>query len=286
MKLAVNFSESLLLLLKENSQLPVDYIKLPTIPFPGCWIQFDQGRNYRKLLPHLAQPGILDLCHPKIEQNFNEPLVTQIISQTAPPYLSTHLEATLEYFPEIKDYLHHKHPIVEKEVKDRLIRNIIMVQEKIRIPLLLENSPYYSWHWYYRMSCEPEFIAGICESGDCGLLLDIAHARISASYFKIDVVDYLRNLPLSRVKEIHMSGVLEAPIGIWDSHTVLHECDYRLLEFILNQTKPEIVTIEYGGYADREWNPLDGSYIECPRNNPDELREMIFKVFAIINKFS
>ncbi len=283
MKLAVNFSESLLLLLQENPQLPVEYIKLPTIPFPGGWTQFIQGRQYRKLLPHLAQSGIIDLCHPQIKQSFNDSLVTKIISQTAPPHLSTHLEASLGHFPEIKDYLHYNHPVVVKELRNRLIPNILMTQKKIGIPLLLENNPYYSWSWHYRVSCEPEFITGICESGDCGLLLDIAHARISAAYFQIDIEDYLLRLPLSRVREIHMSGVLEAPVGIWDSHTILHECDYRLLEYILNRTKPEIVTIEYGGYDNREWNPLDGCYVECFRNNPTELREMIYKVGALIN---
>jgi uncharacterized protein (UPF0276 family) len=286
MKLAVNFSDSLLLLLKESPGLRIDYIKLPTIPFPGCWSQFNQGRNYRKLLPHLAQPGILDLCHPRNRQNFNEPIITQIINQTAPPYLSTHLEATVEYFPEVKPDLHLKNRAVATVLKNRILHNIHRVKARINIPLILENNPYYSWYWYFRMNSEPEFITELCESGDCGLLLDIAHAQISAWYLKMDVLDYLCALPLSLVKEVHISGLLEAPVGIWDSHTVLHEQDYQLLEYILKKTQPEIVTIEYGGYPDREWNPLKRYYEECLRNNPDELREMIAKVLALIDQLS
>ncbi len=286
MKLAVNFSESLLLLLKEKPGLPLDYIKLPTVPFPECWTQFDQGRKYRKLLPHITQPGILDVCHPQIELDFNGSLISKVIRQTAPPHLSTHLEATLNYFPELKSYLHHKHPMAGKELKKRILHNIMAVKEKINIPLILENSPYYSWYWCYRMGSEPEFITEICESGDCGLLLDIAHARISAGYLKIDVRDYIYHLPLSRVKEIHMAGILESPLGFWDSHTLFREIDYQLLQFVLNHTQPEIVTIEYGGYPDREWNPLNNGYVECLRNNPEELREMIDRVNTILKQFS
>jgi len=77
MKLAVNCSDILLELLTQDPELPVDYIKVPTIPFPECWVQFDQGEIRRKLLPHLAQPGIISLGRTNSDEQFNRVMITK-----------------------------------------------------------------------------------------------------------------------------------------------------------------------------------------------------------------
>lgn len=74
MKLAVNFSQALLSLFAEDPDLPVDLVKVPTIPFPECFSQFDHGRVFRKLLPHPAQPGVISLGHPSPKEQFNSVL--------------------------------------------------------------------------------------------------------------------------------------------------------------------------------------------------------------------
>lgn len=282
MKLAVNYSETLISFISVNPNLPIDYIKAPTIPFPECWDQFIRGKLYCNILPHLAQPEILCLSHPELGKNFNEPVIKKVLKQTGPPYLSTHIEAPADYFPEFQQELHQRHSGINRVLKKRFLDCIRLVQREIKIPLVLENAPYYAWYCNFRESCEPEFITELCEAGDCGFILDIAHARISAQNLKIDVYKYLDALPLSKVIEIHLSGILDnAPIGFWDSHTKLEENDYGLLKYVLNKTNPEIVTIEYGGYPDREPNLIYGGYIECLRNNPDELQAMITKVSTL-----
>jgi uncharacterized protein (UPF0276 family) len=283
MKLAVNYSDMLISLISVNPNLPIDYIKAPTIPFPKCWDQFYRGKVYCNILPHLAQPGILFLSHPELDKNFNEYIIKKVLKLTKPPYLSTHIEAPLSHFPEFQKELHNRHPIINRVLKKRFLDCIWLVQRKIKIPLVLENSPYYSWYHYFKESCEPEFINELCEKGDCGFILDIAHARISAQNFKINVYEYIDALPLSKVIEIHLSGIREdTPIGFWDSHTMLDENDYTLLQYTLNKTKPEVVTIEYGGYPDYEPNPINGGYVDCLRNNLNELQEMITRVSTLI----
>lgn len=282
MKLAVNYSDTLISLISANPDLPVDYIKAPTIPFPECWEQFIRGKLYCNLLPHLAQPEILFLSHPELEKNFNKEVIRKVLKQTEPPYLSTHIEAPLDYFPEFQRELHQRHPIINRVLKKRFLDSIRLVQWEIEIPLVLENAPYYAWYCYFRESCEPEFISELCAASDCGFILDIAHARISSQNLKIDVYEYIDALPLSKVIEIHLSGILDsAPIGFWDSHTKLDEEDYLLLKYVLGKTNPEIVTIEYGGYANHEPNLIYGGYVECLRNNSDELQEMIKQVSII-----
>ncbi len=281
MKLAVNFSQALLSLFAEDPDLPVDFVKVPTIPFPECFSQFEQGRVYRELLPHPAQPGVISLGAPSPKEQFNPELVTKIIDQTNPPYLSTHLEAELDFFPEFKNEQHHFHPELKKALLERFLTGIDRVKNATGLPLVLENFPFYSWGHHYKLGSDPSFITQVCEAGDCSFLLDIAHARCSAWNFGVSVEKYLESLPLSRMAEIHLAGVSLRVEGVRDTHTKLDEEDYQLLEFILDQTTPGIVTIEYGGLPDRiinfdqEWEPIR-------RNEPQELKEMIYRVLSVL----
>lgn len=281
MKLAVNYSAVLLQLLQTNPELPVDYIKVPTIPFPDCWEQFHEGIIRRSLLPHLAQKGILALGHPRPEQRFDSTVLRKVLDFTRPPYLSTHLEACLEYFPEFKTNQEHDDPALRGAMAERFIQTVSDVKKAIGIPLVLENFPYYTWWWHYKLGSDPGFISEICESSACGFLLDISHAKCSAWYFNIDIHDYLAALPLNRLREIHLAGSLKRSEGLRDAHTALNEADYQLLEWLLRQCDPEIITLEYGGMPDRIQN-LDGRFEPLSRNNPLELETMINRIASII----
>lgn len=281
MKLAVNFSKALLSLFDEDPDLPVDFVKVPTIPFPDCFSQFEKGRIFRKLLPHPAQPGVVALGHPSPQERFNREMVAKIIDLSKPPYLSTHLEAKLDFFPSFEKEQHRFHPDLKKEIFDRLIDGIVLVKRETGLPLLLENVPYYSWWRHYKLGSDPLFITEVCEAGDCGFLLDIAHAKCSAWNFGISVEQYLESLPLSRMVEIHLAGTNHRVEGIRDTHTKLNADDYHIFEFILKKTNPEIVTIEYGGLPDRIMN-IKGEWEPIHRNDPLELKEMIDRVLAVL----
>ncbi len=281
MKLAVNFSNALLDLLNENPDLPIDYIKVPTEPLPDSFSQFEKGRAFRKLLPHPAQPGVIALGHSSPLERFNREMVAKIIDLTKPDYLSTHLEAKLVFFPSFKKEQHQFHPGLKKEMLNRFLEGIDLVKRATGLPLLLENFPYYSWWIHFKLGSDPAFITEVCEAGDCGFLLDIAHARCSAWYFGIPLEQYIEMLPLHRLVEIHLAGTCHRVEGIRDSHTKLTDDDYQLFKFVLKKTDPKIVTIEYGGLPDRIMNQA-GSYEPIRRNDPRELHEMIYKVISLL----
>jgi len=280
MKLAVNFSEALLSLFDEDPDLPVDFVKVPTIPFPDCFSQFERGRVFRKLLPHPAQPGVISLGNPLPQEQFNRELVAKIIDLTKPAYLSTHLEAKLDFFPLFQKEQHHYHPELKKEMLDHFLNGIDLVKKETGVPLLVENFPYYTWWRHYKLGSDPAFISEVCEAGDCGFLLDIAHARCSAWNFGISVEDYIKMLPLQRTVEIHLAGTNRRKEGVRDTHTKLIDDDYQLLEFIFGKVNPETVTIEYGGLPDRIMN-LEQKFEPIHRNDPLELKEMITRVLAV-----
>ena len=180
-------------------------------------------------------------------------------------------------FPEYKDLQHQINPVVEEALTAHFLRTIEQVKQEIGLPLVLENFPYYSFWVHYKLCADPQFITRICLEGDCGFLLDLAHARCSAWSFQTDLRTYLNELPLDRVKEVHLAGVWTRAEGVIDTHTKLEEDDYVVLRYVLTKTDPEIITIEYGGMPDQIRN-LHGEYEPVRRNDPWELREMIDRV--------
>jgi uncharacterized protein (UPF0276 family) len=282
MKIAVNYSKALVSLLARVPGLPIDYVKGPTSPFPGCWYQFEDPEINFPRLPHLAQLGVIFLGHPDPAQRFNLETVMRVLQCTKPPYLSTHLEAKVDFFPDIQTYQHENHLVVRKTLRSHFLTAICEVKDKVNLPLVLENFPYYSWWKHFRWGSEPEFIKDICHQSDSGFLLDIAHARCSAWHMHRDLLDYIQALPLDRLREIHLGGVLERPLeGLRDTHTPLIEDDYRLLDFLLSKIRPDMITIEYGGLPDKLMN-LKQEYEPLARNSPAELETMIYRVHSIM----
>ncbi len=286
MKLAVNYSQALMDLFVRDPGMPVDYVKVPTIPFPECWPQFDKGEKRRRLLPHLAQPGIISLGRSDPGEQYNRTLVDQVLKRTNPPYLSTHVEARISFFPEFTKYHHHHEPVIHQVLIEHFQRAIAIVKENIQIPLVLENFPYYTWWQHYVTGSVPCFLVELCETANCDFLLDIAHARCSAWHLGVDIILYLKTLPLHRVREIHLAGTLERPgEGLRDTHAMIDQIDYELLEYLLRKTDPEIVTIEYGGLPDQIKN-LHDEYEPISRNNAAELLEIIARVSGMIGNGS
>jgi len=94
--------------------------------------------------------------------------------------------------------------------------------------------------------CDPEFIAEVLAATDAELLLDLAHAQVSASRLGYEIRAYLAKLPLERVKQLHVSAPRPDGNALVDAHEPLREEDYELLEDVLGRTKPWAVTLEYG----------------------------------------
>lgn len=279
MKLAVNFSDVLLALLKENPDLPIDYIKVPTAPLPDSFEQYLVGKIFRPLLSHVNQPDVLDLLHIDSKRRINIPLIARILDLSAPLHLSTHVNARVEYFPEFAPSQHSYDSKLADLIKTRFLETVQIYQANFQTPLIIENFPYYSFAYEYRIGSDPEFISELCTATNCGFLLDISHARVTADFFKMDVLRYLDLLPLHVTKEIHVSGTLrfEGEGFLWDAHTELEQFDYDLLAYVLKKANPDVITIEYGGFPNYQKN-LEGGYLVLNRNDAGQLINMINRI--------
>jgi uncharacterized protein (UPF0276 family) len=94
---------------------------------------------------------------------------------------------------------------------------------------------------------DPIFISQVVHEADCGFLLDLAHARISATMLGESVQDYVQALLLNRLVEIHVSGPRHVRDNgrLIDAHKSLQEEDYSLLERVLELARPKAVSLEY-----------------------------------------
>jgi uncharacterized protein (UPF0276 family) len=125
-----------------------------------------------------------------------------------------------------------------------ICRNTRALGQALPVPLILENLDYCPGGAYEHI-CEPDFIRGVLAETGAGLLLDLAHARVSAARLGLPIARYLGRLPLERVAQLHISGPRLYNGVLADAHEPLQEEDYALLEDVLTATRPHALTLEY-----------------------------------------
>jgi uncharacterized protein (UPF0276 family) len=141
-------------------------------------------------------------------------------------------------------------PPMNEETLQRTVRNLDCYQERLPVPLLVENSPLYFKIPTSTMT-QTEFLRALCERTRVVLLLDLAHLYITSRTMGFDPLEELERFPLEKVVEVHLSGVDEQGDGLWDDHArrapgIL----YRMLEQVVKAVIPRAVTLEYNWSTD------------------------------------
>ncbi|HTE85865.1 MAG TPA: DUF692 family protein, partial [Dehalococcoidia bacterium] len=85
-------------------------------------------------------------------------------------------------------------------------QNMRVMQERVRLPLLVENLFYKFVIPMPGSLPEPLFIREVLEETNCGLLLDVENLYINSINFDFDPYDWLEQAPLERAIEIHVAG--------------------------------------------------------------------------------
>lgn len=130
-----------------------------------------------------------------------------------------------------------------------------------------------------RPCIEPEIITQALTTTGCGLLLDIAHATITAHSLGVAPLDYMRALPLARTKEVHIAGVRDLGEGLRD-HLALTEADMVTMTetfalLLQHGADLHMVASEYGGITSSfDWRSEYGVIIT---DTP--------KIAAVVNDF-
>jgi len=122
------------------------------------------------------------------------------------------------------------------------------------------------------LELQPPVLSEIVRETGCTFLLDISHAYCSSRRLGLGIWEYLSQLPLERVSEIHINGWAEKGKDIM-CHVKIHEQGYEILQELLTVCKPQIITIEYGREDDRIG-------CGCPVMRPEEMNERAIEEIA------
>ncbi len=126
--------------------------------------------------------------------------IDAMMKDTNTPHVNLHLEPTRSALGELDD----------DAVIEVCLRDVQCVVDRYGGDnVVLENVPYRTTQGdKYRAAILPEKINWIVRAAGCRLLLDVGHARISAEALALNPLDYMRELPLDRLGEVHTAGVL------------------------------------------------------------------------------
>jgi hypothetical protein len=203
-------------------------------------------------VPLLLHNAVWDwsLGHPgALEQGDVMEVTHARLARTRAPWLSVHVgfsAATVAY----EDEMRPTSPRLGRdELLTTMVANVRGLAQRISVPLLLENLDLQPTGAYDHV-CEPAFLRELLAATDAWLLLDLAHAQVSAARLGLDVEGYLAGLPLERVRQLHVSGPRWRDGVLHDAHEPLRARDVALLREVLAETRPWALTLEYGRDAD------------------------------------
>ncbi len=227
MHLAINYSPAAARLV-QSGQIDIDHFKTPN----WDWMIEEAGRLRPVAVHFTLEAG--NGCLGDVEWD----MVEQQLLATHTPYVNLHLDARQSCYPgfatdtEIssevdtvtRTVLSDIHAVVERFGSERVI---------------IENSPYQGGEGNtMRLCIQPELITRVVEETGCGLLLDISHAIITGTYLGLDPAEYLSQLPVRRLKEMHFAGIHRDEItGKLMDHLSIQEEDWHWLDWVLGRIK-------------------------------------------------
>ena len=162
-----------------------------------------------------------------------------------------------------------------KQAVNNVVENIRIVQDILERSLVLENSSYYTV--LAQEMTELEFIHEITEQANCNLLLDVNNVYVNAFNHKYNAEQFIAQLPLNRVKYIHMAGHYKVNDElIIDTHgSAIIDPVFQLFSFAITQLQRNVPVL-----LERDFN-----IPELPKlqEELDQLRQLKQDSLAVIN---
>jgi uncharacterized protein (UPF0276 family) len=116
------------------------------------------------------------------------------------------------------------------EMLDLLVPRVQFFTDSLSCPFLLENSVYYVRYPDQDLT-EEDFLNRLCARSRCGVLLDLHNVYTNSVNHGLTAADYVDNLDLKNVTEIHIAGGKPMMGFHTDSHTgPVLESVWELLE--------------------------------------------------------
>jgi uncharacterized protein (UPF0276 family) len=142
-----------------------------------------------------------------------------------------------------------------REAVGHVVQRVREAQSRLDVPLALENITYYAPLGRPEMS-EATFLNEVLEQSGASLMLDVNNVYVNARNHGFDPFDFLAQLPLERVVQLHVAGHHR-----WEEDDLLIDTHgaptpdpvIELLSWVIERTGPLPVILE----RDQEIPPLD-----------------------------
>ena len=202
--------------------------------------------RYKPVMLHdLPEPFWLNYENPFLDSVMIP--AREMLDTAKSPWLSTGIGASAE--PQAhRDGPYREGDARDLQTREKVIENITRHGRRLRewagVPLALENFNYHPTN-AYEYICEPELFCSLLDAIQADMLLDLAHARISAHNMKWpSLQDYLLALPLDKVREIHFNRPGWEGDQRVDLHQPVQDDDLEILDWVLDHTPDPYVTLE------------------------------------------
>jgi len=193
----------------------------------------------------------------------------KLVRHTKTPWLSDHLCWTGSGGVHLHDLL--PLPYTE-EIMKHVAERARIVQEYLEVPFALENASSYLTYTSSTMT-EWDFLTGILEEANIGVLLDVNNIFVSSENHGFDPNAYVDRIPAHRVIQIHLAGHTRFPTHILDTHTgVVSDPVWDLYRRALRRTGPVSTLVEW----DDEIPPFEDVWAEAEK--AEAVRRELFGV--------
>lgn len=138
----------------------------------------------------------------------------ELAKRTKSPWVSDHLA-----WGQVEGS--HYHDLLPLPYTEKMIAYVAerarIVQDFLELPFALENlSSYVSFH--EDEMPEWEFYTAVVEKANIAMMLDVNNVYVSSRNHGFAVADYINNIPLDRVIQIHIAGHLDKGVYVLDTH--------------------------------------------------------------------
>ena len=197
MKLACN-DGTLIRQLLDGGRADVDFLKVTDIK--NLDAEVSSALRYRPALIHVGF-GIGDSV--ATYKDFNWDGFNGLVERSGSPHVAMHLEVSTHNWFRSTD-LRYQTAEEARAMAAHLTELWRFLRDRLACPLLIENMDYMGvelkpGYGVFRSSVEPALMWGLANEG-AGVLLDLAHLRVTAYHLGVDARAFARSLPLHAVR--------------------------------------------------------------------------------------
>ncbi|MCB9450349.1 MAG: DUF692 family protein [Anaerolineaceae bacterium] len=242
MQVALNYSPQAAALL-DQGVIELDYYKCPNWP--------DMVATASQQRPAYVHWPLMAGRHNGGQVGWEN--VTSLLNSTPTPYVNTHLAPHIGDFKDMP--LDTMLPEHDRLLTEAILEDVNDMGARYGMErVILENATWDPSYYIPRPVLEAERISQVVHDTGAGFLLDISHARCSAAYLGVDPQEYIANLPVDHLRELHVTGVIyDTSQNRLNDHFPMTETDWFLTEWVLEKIHsgdwpiPWVVALEYGG---------------------------------------